>query len=203
MITWKSLVLFVTVAQAYGAAINKFATNNLAPQFSPSFPSLAIPTGVVTSYNPGPYNTSPILSTTPLRGFPEPWAAPDTSNAEVQAVYKKLDLSKIPNAPVRKQNSDGSWVSNSDGPFDPFCWWSSTNCVNPKATYLPPDIYTCPTPGDWGLNYDDGPFNRCTDSNAAIENSWAEPRLYNFLAENNLHSTLFVSFNMVIFLSKH
>lgn len=53
--------------------------------------------------------------------------------------------------------------------------------------------------GDWGLNYDDGPFNRYTDSNAATENKYAEPALYNFLAENNLHSTLFVSLDYSFF----
>lgn len=52
--------------------------------------------------------------------------------------------------------------------------------------------------GDWGLNYDDGPFNRYTDSNAAVENKYAEPALYNFLAENNLHSTLFVSLSLLL-----
>ncbi|CAO0798768.1 unnamed protein product [Mucor circinelloides] len=189
MVITNSILLFAAVAQVYGAAINKRSV--YAPQFSPPFPPMAKPTGVVTSYNPGPYDTSSTLSTTPLSGFPEPWSKPDTNNAEVQAVYNKLDLSKIPKAPVRKQNSDGSWVSNSDGASDPYCWWSSTNCVVPKASYLPPDIYTCPNKGDWGLNYDDGPFNRYTDSNAAVENKYAEPALYNFLAENNLHSTLF------------
>ncbi|CAO3618711.1 unnamed protein product [Mucor fragilis] len=190
MIIAHAIVLFAAVAQVYSATINK--RYSYAPQFSPPFPPMAKPTGVVTSYNPGPYDTSSTLSTTPLSGFPEPWTKPDTSHAEVLAVYNKLDHSKIPNAPIRKQNSDGSWVSSSDGASDPYCWWSSTNCVQPKASAsLPPDIYTCPNKGDWGLNYDDGPFNRYTDSNAATENKYAEPALYNFLAENNLHSTLF------------
>ncbi|KAG2210324.1 hypothetical protein INT47_003309 [Mucor saturninus] len=166
-------------------------SSGYAPQFSPIFPNLKTPTGVVTSYNPGPYDISATLSTEPLTGFPEPWAAPPTNSAEVLAAYNSIDWSKVPNAPVRKQNPDGSWVVKSDGATDPYCWWSSTNCRTPKASYLPPDIYTCPNKGDWGLNHDDGPFNRYTDSNAAIENPYAEPVLYNFLATHNAHSSLF------------
>lgn len=99
-------------------------------------------------------------------------------------------------APVRKQDSDGNWVSDSDGDSDPYCWWSSTNCVKPKAKYLPADVYTCPTNGDWGLTYDDGPFNRydADEDEAELENKYAEPALYNFLAKTkNQKATLFVS----------
>ncbi|KAI8080268.1 uncharacterized protein B0P05DRAFT_490653, partial [Gilbertella persicaria] len=188
MLITKSIVFIAAASQVYAAAIQK---RGYAPQFKPTFPNLPKVEGVVTSYNPGPYDTSATLSTAQLSGFPEPWAAPPTDTAEVKAVYNQIDWSLVPKAPVRKQDSDGNWVSNSDGASDPYCWWSSTNCVKPKASYLPPDIYTCPRSGDWGLNYDDGPFNRYTDSNAKTENPYAEPALYNFLAKNNLHSTLF------------
>ncbi|KAI8642567.1 hypothetical protein BD408DRAFT_387163 [Parasitella parasitica] len=186
MIITKTAVLFAAVAQVYSATIKE--SSGLAPQFSPSFPSMPEPTGVVKSYQSGPYDTAKKLSTAALKGFPEPWGAPDTSSPEVQAVYKQLDLTKIPKAPVRKQNPDGSWVSNSDGDSDPYCWWSSTQCVKPKASYLPPDIYKCPKKGDWGLTYDDGPYNLGSDKTA---NKYAEPYLLNYLAENNLHATLF------------
>lgn len=73
-----------------------------------------------------------------------------------------------------------------------YCWWSDTNCVKPKQSYLPTDYYTCNNDGDWGLTYDDGPFNLYTDSNAAKENPYAEPALYNFLAKTNQKATLFV-----------
>ncbi|KAI8350133.1 hypothetical protein BD560DRAFT_450161 [Blakeslea trispora] len=182
-------IVFVAIAsQAYAASIQK---RTHAPQFQPYFPNIEKPTDVVTSYNPGPYDTSASLSTAQLAGFPTPWTSPPTDSAEVLAVYNKIDWSLVPKAPVRKQDANGAWLSTSDGESDPYCWWSSTNCVKPKASYLPPDIYTCPNAGDWGLNYDDGPFNRYTDSNAKVENEYAEPALYNFLARNNLHSTLF------------
>lgn len=188
MLITSSLILIAGAANAYAATVT---SSGLAPQFSPSFPNVKPATGVVTSYNPGPYDTSPTLSLDKLKGYPEPWEIPSTSSAEVKAAYNKIDWSKVPKAPVRKQKSDGSWVKDSDGPSDPYCWWSSTNCVKPKASYLPTDIYTCPNKGDWGLNYDDGPFNRYTDENAAKENPYAEPALYNFLAKTNQKATLF------------
>ncbi|CEG69863.1 hypothetical protein RMATCC62417_05859 [Rhizopus microsporus] len=184
------LLLAAGAAQVYAATSTK---NSYLPQVSPSFPNVKPPTGAVTSYNPGPYDTSSSLSTEKLKGYPEPWSSPDTNHPEVQAAYKKIDWSKVPKAPVRKQNSNGEWVSNSDGPNDPYCWWSSTNCVSPKVSYLPPDVYECPNKGDWGLNYDDGPFNKvdADDENASRENPYAEPALYNFLAKNDLHASLF------------
>lgn len=159
------------------------STTEYIAQFSPAFPSMAAATGVVTSYNPGPYNTSAALETYTLKGYPEPWSAPDTKHPEVQAAYKKIDWSLVPKAPVRKQTSKG-FVPDTDGDKDPYCWWSDTNCVTPKIN-IPKDIYECPTKGDWGLSYDDGPFNRYTGADAKTENPFAEPALYNFLAENN------------------
>ena len=50
----------------------------------------------------------------------------------------------------------------------------------------------CPNAGDWGLNYDDGPYNPSDDDEEL--NKYAEPELYNFLAKNkNQKATLFVS----------
>lgn len=193
MLILQSLILVIS-SGAFAATIKK---RSLAPQISPTFPSFPTPSNVVTSYNPGPYDTSATLSTQTLSGFPTTWIPADTTSKEVVDMYNKIDWTKVPKAPVRKQNADGSWVSTSDGASDPYCWWSSTNCVTPKASYLPSDIYTCPTQGDWGLNYDDGPFNRYTDSNAAEQNPYAEPALYNYLANNGLHSTLFVSVHIL------
>lgn len=43
--------------------------------------------------------------------------------------------------------------------------------------------------GDWGLTYDDGPFNQGV---SAVDDPYAEPTLYNFLAKtNNQKATLF------------
>lgn len=168
------------------------STTGYIAQFSPAFPSMTPATGVVTSYNPGPYNISAELETYTLKGYPEPWSSPDPKHPEVQAVYKKIDWSLVPKAPVRKQTSKG-FVPDTDGDKDPYCWWSDTNCVSPKIN-IPKDIYECPTKGDWGLSYDDGPFNRYTGEDAKTENPFAEPALYNFLAENNNQkASLFVS----------
>ncbi|PHZ15949.1 glycoside hydrolase/deacetylase, partial [Rhizopus microsporus ATCC 52813] len=112
-----------------------------------------------------------------LEGFPTTWAIPPTDSDEVQTIYNSINWNKVPSAPVRKIKSDGSFSPNSDGSSDPYCYWSDTNCVKPKASYLPPDLYECPKKGDWGLTYDDGPFNK--------------PALYNFLGRKNLHASLF------------
>ena len=194
MLISQSVVLLVAVAaqQVYAATITR-TSSGLAPQFSPVFPNVKTPTGVITSYPPGLNDHSPTLSQEKLQGYPEPWTSPSTTSPEVKAAYNAIDWSLVPKAPVRKQKSDGSWVSNSDGPSDPYCWWSSTNCLKPKVSYLPQDLSTCDNDGDWGLNYDDGPFNRYTDENANKENPYAEPALYNFLAKTNQKSTLFVS----------
>ncbi|KAI7907984.1 uncharacterized protein BX663DRAFT_547625 [Cokeromyces recurvatus] len=183
MFITNALFLSAVVTGTFAATTTK---SGLAPQFSPVFPSnMPKATDVVTSYNAGPYDTSSTLSTAQLEGYPEVWKSPPTNSKEVKKVYDMIDWSKVPKAPVRKQDANGNWKSNSDGPSDPYCWWTSTNCLEPKASYLPEDIYTCPNEGDWGLNYDDGPFNKRDDKYAEEENPYAEPALYNFLAENN------------------
>lgn len=88
-------------------------------------------------------------------------------------------------APVRYQNpKTGLFEPDTDGPTDPYCWWSDTNCLHPKID-IPADYYKCDQPDMWGLSYDDGPFNRYTGKYASLENPYAEPALYNFLAEHN------------------
>lgn len=190
MLFTSSLFLIAGAAQAYAATTT---SSSFAPQFSPVFPNMKKATNVVTSYNPDQFDSTLTLDTNGLSGYPNAWEAPSTTSAEVKAAYNLINWSKVPKAPVRKQKSNGAWVSDSDGDSDPYCWWSSTNCISPKASYLPDDIYTCPKKGDWGLNYDDGPFNRYTDENAKKENPYAEPALYNFLRKTNQKSTLFVS----------
>ncbi|KAI9247358.1 hypothetical protein BY458DRAFT_484152 [Sporodiniella umbellata] len=186
-----SIILFSVFAQAFAAT---GTSNNYLPQVSPVFPSnIPVPSGAATSYNDGPYKASNTLDTTPLSGFPAVWKIPSTTSSEVKAVYNSIDWTKVPNAPVRKIKSDGTFSPRSDGSNDPYCYWSSTNCVQPKASYLPPDLYECPTKGYWGLTYDDGPFNKVSTSEdyAAAENRYAEPALYDFLGQRNLHASLF------------
>ncbi|CEG79194.1 hypothetical protein RMATCC62417_13690 [Rhizopus microsporus] len=72
------LLLAAGAAQVYAATSTK---NSYLPQVSPSFPNMKPPAGAVTSYNPGPYDTSSSLSTETLKGYPEPWSSPDTNHA--------------------------------------------------------------------------------------------------------------------------
>lgn len=106
MLITNSLLLIAGVAQAYAATIT---SSGYAPQFSPIFPDYTAPSGVITSYNPGPYDTSATLDTTPLSGFPDTWATPSTSSAEVKAAYNSINWSQVPKAPIRKMDSNGNW----------------------------------------------------------------------------------------------
>lgn len=162
-----------------------------SPTWLPNFPA---PSGVNSGYPTGPLNLTTTLPHTSLNlsAYPKPWEAPSTTHPEVKAVIAAIDWTKVPKAPIRKANAAGDLVMtgyNADS--DEFCWWSDSNCVKPKASYLPPDVSVCPRAGDWGLNYDDGPFNPTGDKNV---DQWAEPELYNFLAKNgNQKASLFVS----------
>ncbi|KAI8979038.1 hypothetical protein BDB01DRAFT_725755 [Pilobolus umbonatus] len=151
-------------------------------QTSPSFPPL-----------PKPINNNNQITVQNLKGYPPFWKIPTTDHVEVQKVYNSIDWSMVPNAPVRILNEDGFFINRTDGPEDPYCWWSSTNCITPKVSYLPPDIYTCLNKNDWGLNFDDGPFvpYDLDNPNAASENEYAEPALYNYLKKLDLQSTVF------------
>lgn len=194
------LLLTAAAATAHGQSASASApatssSSSILAQSSPSWlSSIGVPSGVATSYPTGQIDTGATLSTQTLNltAYPSPWTAPPTDSAEVQAVYNAIDWTHVPNATVQKATANGDLdMSGADVSNDNFCWWSNTNCVTPKVNYLPQDIYYCPRVGDWGLTYDDGPFNP-TGNNATTQ--WSEPNLYNFLAEhNNQKATLFVS----------
>ncbi|KAI7906000.1 uncharacterized protein BX663DRAFT_581099 [Cokeromyces recurvatus] len=180
------------------AVASTTTSEGYAPQVSPTFPNLTIATGVVTSYDGKNKNidTSKKLSkkTLDLTKYPTPWTSPDTNHPEVQDAIKKINWDLVPKISVRTTNSNGSFnVEDYDMNKDPDCWWSVTNCLHPKVKYIPDDIYTCPTKGQWGLTYDDGPFNLRSkkDKYAKKENKYAEPVLYNFLAKEGVKSNLF------------
>ncbi|KAI9478627.1 MAG: hypothetical protein EXX96DRAFT_571605 [Benjaminiella poitrasii] len=169
------------------------ATTSYLPQKSPIFPSMAPATDVVTEYNYGPYNLTTSLPTYQItKDYPPIWKKPDPKHPEVQAAINQIDWSLVPDAPVRYQNpKTGNFQPDTDGKHDPYCWWSDTNCVHPKID-LPADYYECPRVGDWGLGFDDGPFNLYTGKYAELENRWAEPQLYNWLVEHgNQKANLF------------
>ncbi|CAO3596467.1 unnamed protein product [Absidia cylindrospora] len=161
-----------------------------SPTWLPQFPP---PSGVNSGYPTGALDTSATLdkATLNLTAYPEPWAPATTDHPEVKAAYSAIDWTKVPDAPPNKADSNGDITfGNYDQNKDPYCWWSDTNCVKPKVDYLPEDVYYCPKAGDWGLNYDDGPYNP-SDSDALL-NNYSEPVLYNFLAANqNQKATLF------------
>lgn len=49
---------------------------------------------------------------------------------------------------------------------DPHCLWTTTQCLAKD------DVYTCPTTGEWGVTFDDGP-------------SEFSPALYDYLDKKN------------------
>lgn len=174
-------------ASASSSASSSSSSSGYLPQSSPSWlPSFPSPSGVNSGYPTGALDTSTTLDKTTLNltDYPEPWSPATTDHPEVKAAYNALDWSKVPNSAPNKADKNGDITfGNYDDSKDPNCWWSSTNCVKPKINYIPEDIYYCPTAGDWGLNYDDGPYNP-SDSDALL-NNYSEPVLYNFLANNN------------------
>lgn len=193
-------LLLATGSFVSAASKNTKATTTsdavLAVESPTWLPDFKIPSNVYTSYPTASPNITKKLShaTLNLKDYPEPWGEPKVNHPEIKAVIKALDWTKVPKASVRKVSSGGDLVMKGyDADKDPDCWWSDSNCVKPKASYLPEDIYMCPNAEDWGLNYDDGPLNPSDDDKEL--NKYAEPELYNFLAETkNQKATLFVSF---------
>lgn len=132
---------------------------------------------------PGPYKLD-------LTKYPPPLKTPPGDHPEVQKVMSMLDWSKVPQIEKRTIKTWAVDTSGYDARSDPDCWWSASTCKKPKLSYLPEDIYMCPTPGDWGLNYDDGPL-RIWSFNETLK-QWEEPRFYNFLVEHGKQkATLF------------
>lgn len=126
----------------------------------PSGTNATIPTGALATVN---------FTTT---GYPEGWKSPSTTSAEVQAVVKALDwtkvtyilhlilmiltfffsFQKVPSSAVRKADSNGDLtMTGYDSNSDPDCWWSASGCVKSKNASIPADVAACPEVGDWGL----------------------------------------------------
>ncbi|KAI9248174.1 hypothetical protein BY458DRAFT_526585 [Sporodiniella umbellata] len=156
-------------------------------------PDFKAPTDAYTSYPTASPNITETLPHVPLnlKNYPEPWGEPKTDHPEIKAVMKAIDWSKVPKSSIRKVSSSGDLIMKgyNEGK-DPDCWWTDSNCVKPKVSYLPEDIYMCPNADDWGLNYDDGPLNPSDEDKELSK--YAEPELYNFLAKTkNQKATLF------------
>ncbi|KAF9317500.1 chitin deacetylase [Podila horticola] len=85
---------------------------------------------------------------------------PDVNSPQVKAWVAEIDWTKVPKIAVAKGLPDAPRFP--DCPprekVDPAsCWWSCDGCVAKS------DIMTCPTQNDWGLTYDDGPFEISRD----------------------------------------
>lgn len=169
--------------------------DGILPQVSPAFLSdIAKPTGAVDSLPSKPYPRGALDMgfKIDVSKYPVPKEIPPTDSPEVKNAVAAIDWSKVPKAPRRKTLPNGSLdVSGYDHNADPDCWWSASICKQPKAKFLPADYYMCPTPGDWGLNYDDGPLNPFHFDNPE---NWAEPFLYDYLASHNQTATLFCKY---------
>ncbi|KAI8991253.1 hypothetical protein BDF20DRAFT_811740 [Mycotypha africana] len=168
--------------------------SNWAPQFSPIFPGLNT-TETEPTYNASKIDTGATLSKEKLdlSQYPRGWKVPPTDSAEVKAIIDRIDWSLVPKSPKHKAQNGDIIQTGYDASKDPDCWWTSSGCTKPKIDYIPSDFYNCPTKGDWGLTYDDGPFVYSSDDDKETkqENKWAEPELYNFLAKEDLKASLF------------
>ncbi|KAI7865350.1 hypothetical protein BDF14DRAFT_1730571 [Spinellus fusiger] len=161
-------------------------TGSIPAQVSPAWLSSIVPiTGSIKAAPSGPVPNGP-LDPTPIQltGYPDPWAAPPSNSTEVMNVMKSIDWTKVPPAQVRTADDKGDLNFNGYDPADHDCWWSYSGCTTPTNPLVPSDVSYCPTAGDWGLTFDDGPLVPTADDPG-------EPGLYNFLATTNQKAGLF------------
>ncbi|KAG0370648.1 hypothetical protein BC939DRAFT_503791 [Gamsiella multidivaricata] len=95
---------------------------------------------------------------------------PSPQDPQVQTWLKLVDFTKTP---VYPPSTDGVCPTDLTTLPKDQCWWTCQKCEAPN------DITSCPTPGTWGLTYDDGP-------------SPDSPRLYDNLLQHNQKATLFI-----------
>ncbi|CAG8770180.1 13983_t:CDS:2, partial [Cetraspora pellucida] len=137
--------------------------------------------------SPASVSSAPEPSTTmtingKTMAFPPLDRTPDPNDPVIQDYIKGLDLSSVPNLP----RSNGGVVNhlqptcNSSTQLDPN--QGSWTCQKYTA---PDDIQQCPTVGNWGVTYDDGP-------------SQSTPQLLDALDESNLKATFFVVGSRVV-----
>ncbi|KAF8927884.1 carbohydrate esterase family 4 protein [Dissophora ornata] len=120
-------------------------------------------------------NPCPAYTAVPAGQYPTADCVPYVQDPQVQQWLKLVDFTKVPVFPasvVDKVTGSNCPANLATIPQNQ-CWWSCQKCVDPN------DIVDCPTPGTWGLTYDDGP-------------SPDSPRLYDYLLAHNQKATLFV-----------
>ncbi|KAI9271731.1 hypothetical protein BDA99DRAFT_417546, partial [Phascolomyces articulosus] len=131
-----------------------------------------------------------------IQDYPDTWKTPSGEHEEIQAAVAAIDWDHVPKAPIRSADpATGDLIMKDyDVGDDEYCWWSATGCVKPKTQYIPEDAHICSEPGDWGLTFDDGPLNPrkvVIDQSEDGIDEYAEPYLYDFLADQQIRSTLF------------
>ncbi|KAF9976849.1 chitin deacetylase [Actinomortierella ambigua] len=100
------------------------------------------------------------VTTLDLSKYPPKDDIPDIHSAQVQAWIKEVDWTKVPDIPVNKGLPDNRYFpacSKDDAFNQKICHWSCGGCVRDD------DILTCPTKGEWGITYDDGPSDVTRD----------------------------------------
>ncbi|CAG8812816.1 17585_t:CDS:2, partial [Racocetra persica] len=153
-------------------------TANAADHKKPS-PTSGNPPAAASSA-PQPSTTVTINGTQQV--FPALDQTPDTNDPEFQTYLKGLDLSQVPNLP----RSNGGVINHNQ----PSCNGStqidqnqgSWTCQKYTAS---DDIQQCPTVGNWGVTYDDGP-------------SVATPLILDELDQCKLKATFFVVGSRVV-----
>jgi len=98
------------------------------------------------------------------------WPPVDQPPPAVKEWTALVDLTKVPKAPVVNAADVGVKCPDKDT----FCNWSCTGCTKPDS-----DVILCPTKGDWGITFDDGPTEFTTG-------------LLDFLAKSGTKVTFFV-----------
>ncbi|KAG0316416.1 chitin deacetylase [Dissophora globulifera] len=127
--------------------------------------------------------TTPGCSTTyaPVTAYPALDCVPFTQDPQVVNWLKLVDFTKTPTFKPSVVDATTGSTCPPAGTVIPAdqCWWTCQKCEAPD------DVTTCPTPGTWGLTYDDGP-------------SPDSPRLYDYLKTHNQKATLFVVGSRVV-----
>ncbi|KAK7441561.1 hypothetical protein VKT23_016554 [Stygiomarasmius scandens] len=118
-----------------------------------------------------PYDYPPTSSKLAL--FPGNWETSKIlANDSVAMDLWNSISGHVPNISLKSTSLSGYSAS------DPDCWWTYSQCTQPKLAGLQPDITAPPEPSTLGYGFDDGP---ACDHNV----------FYDFLASNNQKATMF------------
>ncbi|WFD28997.1 hypothetical protein MSPP1_000001 [Malassezia sp. CBS 17886] len=105
------------------------------------------------------------------------------NDKEAKSIWSDIQKSGIVPSDVKVKQQQGSdHMGTSQGNYnvqeDPDCWWTVSQCKEPKHKGFPADLFQCPEPDTWGLTFDDGP--NCSHN-----------AFYDYLQKNKLRATLF------------